>query len=137
MDDCQSFSSKPKWMERECQSLMCLMVKRDIEIERDIMNLLRYSLYLYCLIDEPDRALSLQPGYSHTAKMICTHSTILCATHRRANIFPHSEICTCCGARVMFSNFPLIFARPLRLLKTLISHQPDPNFMRCSCCYTC
>ena len=33
MDDCQSFSSKPKWMERECQSLMCLMARRDIEIE--------------------------------------------------------------------------------------------------------
>ena len=32
MDDCQSFSSKPKWMEREC--LMCLMARRDIEIER-------------------------------------------------------------------------------------------------------
>ena len=25
MDDCQSFSSKPKWMERECQSPMCLV----------------------------------------------------------------------------------------------------------------
>ena len=33
MDDCHSFSSKPKWMERECQSLMCLMARRDIEIE--------------------------------------------------------------------------------------------------------
>ena len=31
MDDCQTFSSKPKWMERECQSLMCLMARRDIE----------------------------------------------------------------------------------------------------------
>ena len=31
MDDCQSFSSNPKWMERECQSLMCLMARRDIE----------------------------------------------------------------------------------------------------------
>ena len=36
MDDCQSFSSKPKWMERECQSLMCLMARRDIE--REIKN---------------------------------------------------------------------------------------------------
>ena len=35
MDECQSFSSKPKWMERECQSLMCLMARRDIEIERE------------------------------------------------------------------------------------------------------
>ena len=33
MDDCQSFSSKPKRMERECQSLMCLMARGDIEIE--------------------------------------------------------------------------------------------------------
>ena len=35
MDDCQSFSSKPKWMERECQRLMCLMARRDIEIENE------------------------------------------------------------------------------------------------------
>ena len=35
MDNCQSFSSKPKWI--ECQSLMCLMARRDIEtlFERD------------------------------------------------------------------------------------------------------
>ena len=38
MDDCQSFSSKPKWMERECQSLMCLMTRRDIEIEIEIFH---------------------------------------------------------------------------------------------------
>ena len=31
MDNCQCFSSKPKWMERECQSLMCLMARRDID----------------------------------------------------------------------------------------------------------
>ena len=36
MGDCQSFSSKPKWMERECQSLMCLMARRDIEIENHL-----------------------------------------------------------------------------------------------------
>ena len=40
MDDCQSFSSKPKWMERECQSLMCLTARRDIEIERVVFYLL-------------------------------------------------------------------------------------------------
>ena len=28
LDDCQSFSSKQKWMERQCQSLMCLMARR-------------------------------------------------------------------------------------------------------------
>ena len=33
VDDCQSFSSKPKWMKRRCQRLMCLnMARRDIEI---------------------------------------------------------------------------------------------------------
>ena len=31
MDDCQSFSSKPKWMERECRSLFCLMARRNID----------------------------------------------------------------------------------------------------------
>ena len=28
VDDCQSFSSKPKWMKRQCQRLMCLSTKR-------------------------------------------------------------------------------------------------------------
>ena len=35
MDDCQSISSKLKRMGRECQSLMCRMARRDIEIEKD------------------------------------------------------------------------------------------------------
>ena len=29
----RALAAKPKWMERECQSLMCLMARRDIEIE--------------------------------------------------------------------------------------------------------
>ena len=36
MDDCQSFSSKPRWMERECQSLIYLMARRDVEIDRKL-----------------------------------------------------------------------------------------------------
>ena len=35
MDDCQSFSNKPKWMERQCQSLMRLMARRDIEYREE------------------------------------------------------------------------------------------------------
>ena len=28
VDDCQGFSSKAKWMKRQCQRLMCLMARR-------------------------------------------------------------------------------------------------------------
>ena len=36
MGDCPSPSSRSWWMEGECQSLMCLMAWRDIDIDKDI-----------------------------------------------------------------------------------------------------
>ena len=85
-----------------------------------IMNLLHYSLDLYCSIAVQDRALSLQPGYSHTTKMICTHSTITFTNYTRVClIFSHTKICMCCGARVTCSNLPLIYALPAPLFSGL------------------
>ena len=51
MGDCQSASSRSWWTEGECQSLMCLIAWRDIDLDIDMYSLLEQQMENYGCID--------------------------------------------------------------------------------------
>ena len=74
-----------------------------------------------------------KPAYSNSAKVICRHSTILCATHTSGAEYIFSvKICMCCGTRIACSNlctpslpshFVYVGSRDGAVVRALASHQ--------------